>query len=72
VAQSVKIEGFAWVGRYTGTPGNQPEWEGGPGVRVVWSPTGGVGFGAEMRGAINSAQPGQIGEYVGALINLRF
>ena len=35
VSQSMKIEGFAWVGRYTGTPGNAPEWEGGPGLSVI-------------------------------------
>jgi hypothetical protein len=72
VSQSVKIEGFAWFGRYTGTPGNEPEWEGGPGLSVIWCPTGGIGFGAEVRGAINSAHPGDIGEFVGAKINLRF
>jgi hypothetical protein len=72
VSQSVKIEGFAWVGRYTGTPGSEPEWEGGPGLSVIWCPTGGIGFGAEVRGAINSAHPGDIGEFVGGKINLRF
>ncbi len=72
LSQSVKVEGFGWVGRYTGSPGNIPQWEGGPGMSVIWSPTGGIGLGAELRGAFNSVHPGEISEFIGAKINLRF
>jgi hypothetical protein len=67
-----KVQGGLWGGRYTGSPGQQPEWEGGGLVRGIWAPTGSVGFGAEARVAANSVRPDLLGEYLGVLVNLRF